>query len=151
MTGTRDFIALKQRKTALDAELKEVNQQIAATQEQLLAQFADAGRTSETVDGYTIYRHPQLWASMAEGQREALVVALRETGHAELTTVNHQTLSSFVREALDQWAQAQGLSKEDVSDRVAEEGFDWDQVMPGIGRYINAAEKVTLNMRKAAN
>lgn len=147
--NTRDFIRLKQRKAELEAELKGVEAEIREAQDDLLAQFADAGRTSETVDGYTVYRHPQLWAGVQEGARADLVDALRETGHADLTTVNHQTLSSFVRESLAAWADENGLTKEDVSDLIADDKVDWDAVMPGIGRFLTATEKTTLNMRRS--
>lgn len=147
--NTRDFIRLKQRKAELEAELKGVEAEIREAQDDLLAQFADAGRTSETVDGYTVYRHPQLWASPAEGARVELVDALRETGHAELTTVNSQTLSSFVRESLAAWSEGRDLTKEDVSDLIADGKIDWDEVMPGIGRFLTATEKTTLNMRRS--
>lgn len=144
-----EYFALKERKKVLDDEVKGVNAEIRALEETLLEQLADAGQTSVTQNGQQAYRWSTLYASMAEGGREALVEALIADGHRELATVNHQTFSSWVRERLEQWCEATGTRWQDAVDRSNDGDFDWTAVLGEAGRYVKVSETVKLNVRRA--
>lgn len=146
----RRLIEAKAKKTTLDALSKEVSGEITKLEEEVANHFADQGVTNVTVDGRMAYRRSQLWASKGEEVAAAdLVHALQAQGLDELTTVNHQSFSAFVRERLDQWRQETGAKEADVLDQIREDRFDWDQVIPGVGRHIKVAEKIGISVRKA--
>ncbi len=95
----RTFAALYERKTGLEAEVRGVKAEIAGLREQIMEYFADAGMSSATVDGRTIYLYSQ-WrpARREDVSAQAVAIALDKAGLGDLTTANWQSLGSYVRE-----------------------------------------------------
>lgn len=145
----RRLVAAKDRSSMFGGLKKKADEEVSELSAALIEHFADNGVTNMTVDGRMAYRSSQLWASMAEGAKDELVESLRSAGLPELTTVNHQSFSSYVREALDQWLQETGTKKEDALDQIREDRFDWRQVFPEWGHLINVTEKLSISVRKA--
>jgi len=144
------YIEAKAKKATLDALSKEVGAEITALNEQVVEHFADQGVKSISIDGKLAYRHSQLWAWKTEdSEMPDLVAALQSEGLAEMATINSQSFSSFVRERLEQWRNETGTKEEDALDQIREGTFDWERVIPGLGRYIKVTEKVQINLRKA--
>ena len=94
------FVDLETKRRELDREHKRVKEQCAETEARLLKEFEAAGMESAKVDGMTVYLHRQLWASPGEAGRDAVVVALKETGMDQYVSENYNanSLSAFVRE-----------------------------------------------------
>lgn len=96
----KKFLRLTRDKKALDVKLEKVKQDLKESEKVLRAQFEKAGLDSTKVDGTTIYLHRQVWARAKDGDRGAVLVALRETEMDEYITENFNTnsLSAYVRE-----------------------------------------------------
>lgn len=96
------ILAFKEKtaqKRELEAQVKELNGEIAVAQEQAISAMLESGVTSVKVDGATIYISSQVSASPADGDEEAMCNALvnLEWGDIVKRTVNRQTLASFVK------------------------------------------------------
>lgn len=148
-TMVRQLVAAKERSKMFGALKAKADGEVSNLTVPLVEHFADEGVTNMTVDGKMAYRHSQLWASMAEGAKDSLVSTLRDIGLNELTTVNHQTLSSEVRERLRNWLIETGTKEEDALDQIREGEFDWEQVIPEWGHLINVREQIGINVRSA--
>lgn len=87
------------QKRELEAQVKELNAEIAAAQEQAINAMLESGVTSVKVDGATIYISSQVSASPADGDEERMCNALEmlEWGDIVKRTVNRNTLASFVK------------------------------------------------------
>ena len=85
---SEQFVAAKERKEALEAELKAVKAEI----ERLDREFSDEGKT--------FFLKSRLFASPKAGCKAGLFSALRKRGYGDMITesVNANTLSSFVKE-----------------------------------------------------
>ena len=94
--------AVKEHKTELETQVKEMNAQI----EQLDRALSDAMAEQEVErfshSGSTFYLNTRLYASPASGRKDALMRALKENGYGSIVveTVNAGTLSSFVKEQM---------------------------------------------------
>lgn len=113
------YVELEQRKRDLKNDLKDVNSEIEALEEKLLPQFEAAGVQNMRINGMTVYIHRQLWAGAPEGNREAVIGALRASGLEDyvVENFNTQSLSAWVRE---QVAMSDDDELEDVYDALPE-------------------------------
>lgn len=96
---------LKDRKEALETELKSVNKQIGVVEGQHLpTAMEDAEITKFTVEGVGgIHLRDKVATFVAKDDRDALYQELRDTGH-EALVVDHVwpgTLTAWVKEQLD--------------------------------------------------
>ncbi len=95
------FVQETHTKRNLDAQLREVNERIGKLETAILDQWASTGITKVTCDGMTVYTGEQLSVKSKDGDTQAVRDALMASGHADLTTVNHQRLKAFVKECLE--------------------------------------------------
>lgn len=102
----REYIQLRTRKDALDAELKDVNPKVEALAARVLEDMADDGVTQIKIDGLTISRRKTLWGSapdMEDGEKNydlmfTALLASPDTAGLVKSNVNAQSLSSFLKE-----------------------------------------------------
>lgn len=96
--------AAKDRKDALDAELKEVNKTIRTLAEQKIPEYMDDNDIEKaTVEGVgTVYLSTKVYANVRAENKDAFYAWLRETGNAALIKeyVFPSTLNAFVKEQL---------------------------------------------------
>lgn len=94
--------AAKDRKKELDAQVKDVNEEI----ESLDLALADAMVETEldrfSRNGSTFYLNTRLFASPAAGRKDDLMQTLKDQGYGSIVveTVNANTLASFVKEQM---------------------------------------------------
>lgn len=91
---------LKEQKDMLEEQLKEVNAAIEETDAALVKLMIDEEMPRFVRNGKTFYVNTRLYASPADGQKEAMMNWLKENGYADLVkeTVNANSLSSWVKE-----------------------------------------------------
>jgi hypothetical protein len=96
----RAYVALAREKGKIDADLKQIADQMGDLEKVLLEEFSRNGMQNCKVDGATVYINRRLWAGAAEGKAENLVAALVAIGAGDLVKpkVNSQTLSAWVAE-----------------------------------------------------
>ena len=121
--------AKKDAKKELDTRSKELGAEI----EKLDLALSDAMAVAEcerfSRNGSTFYLNSRLFASPAQGQKEALITALKANGYKDIVTetVNANTLASFVKEQMAQNA---------------------DTVPGWLSPVVNTFEKITVGIRK---
>ena len=121
--------AKKDAKKELDTRSKELGAEI----EKLDLALSDAMAAAEcerfSRNGNTFYLNSRLFASPAQGQKEALITALKANGYKDIVTetVNANTLASFVKEQMAQNA---------------------DTVPGWLSPVVNTFEKITVGIRK---
>lgn len=98
---TRDLVRLTRRKRELTAEAKRVGDEIDKIEAALIEQWQDEGKSSETVDGHTVYISGRQWASPKDGDRLRVVRALEALGMDDMVTYNTATLSGWFKEQQD--------------------------------------------------
>ena len=122
--------AKKDAKKELDTRSKELGAEI----EKLDLALSDAMAAAEcerfSRNGNTFYLNSRLFASPAQGQKEALITALKANGYRDIVTetVNANTLASFVKEQMAQNA---------------------DTVPGWLSPVVNTFEKITVGIRKS--
>lgn len=126
MTDLATYISLVQQKRDLDAQSKALATEIDAIEAELLEQWTEAGRSSETVNGYTVYLAHRDWATPKDGDRGRVVAALEALGMRDMVTYNTQTLSSWWKER-----QEQG-----------------EEVPPTLAEVVDLTTRWSLNVRK---
>ena len=94
------FVCLEKRKRDLDAELKQVKQQIDDLEQALIPQFIELGADpSVRVDGLTIWLVQEVYASPVNDRQEvADALKLSELGQYVAENYNSNSLSAYVRE-----------------------------------------------------
>ena len=93
------FKEKKERKSALDKEVKEINQELEALKERILEMFLTSGVDSIKVDGKTISSYKQIWAKIDPTNKVKAREILKSMGLEDsLVTLNHQALSAYIRE-----------------------------------------------------
>ena len=123
--------ALRDRKDALEAELKQVNMDIDNADWHLSNLMAETETQNFTRAGTMFCLTTKTRASAMAGMKDALFDALRAEGYGDLITetVNANSLSSFVKE------------------QIVENG----DTLPGwLDGLVNVFEKTTVGVRKAA-
>ena len=123
--------ALRDRKDALEAELKQVNMDIDNVDWHLSTLMAETETQNFTRAGTMFCLTNKTRASATEGMRDELFAALRAEGFGDMLyeTVNANSLSAFVKE------------------QMAESG---DQLPTWLDGLVNVFEKTTVGVRKAA-
>lgn len=123
--------ALRDRKDALEAELKQVNMDIDNVDYHLSTLMAETETQNFTRAGTMFCLTNKTRASATEGMRDELFAALRAEGFGDMIyeTVNANSLSAFVKE------------------QMAE---SWDQLPTWLDGLVNIFEKTTVGVRKAA-
>ena len=123
--------ALRERKDALEAELKQTNADIDEADWQLSNLMAETETQNFTRAGTMFCLTTKTRASATAGRKEDLFDALRAEGYGDLVTeiVNANSLSSFVKE------------------QIAENDDTLPEWLSGL---VNVFEKTTVGVRKAA-
>ena len=123
--------ALRERKDALEADLKQTNADIDEADWQLSNLMAETETQNFTRAGTMFCLTTKTRASAMAGRREELYEALRAEGYGDLITetVNANSLSSFVKE------------------QISENG---DAIPEWLNGLVNVFEKTTVGVRKAA-
>lgn len=122
---------LRDEKSALEAELKEINTQIDETDYRLSELMAESETQNFTRSGTMFCLTTKTRASAVAGSKEELYATLKAQGFGELVyeTVNANSLSSFVKE------------------QIEENGDELPEWMIGL---INVFEKTSVGVRKAS-
>ena len=123
--------ALRERKDALEAELKQVNMEIDNVDWHLSNIMAETETQNFTRAGTMFCLTTKTRASARAGQKDELFAALRDEGYGDMITetVNANSLSSFVKE------------------QIAETG---DALPDWLDGLVSVFEKTTVGVRKAA-
>jgi len=123
--------ALRDRKDALEAELKQVNMDIDNVDWHLSTLMAETETQNFTRAGIMFCLTTKPRASATEGMKDELFAALRSEGFGDLIyeTVNANSLSAFVKE------------------QISENGDALPEWLTGL---VNVFEKTTVGVRKAA-
>ena len=123
--------ALRDRKDALEAELKQVNMDIDNVDWHLSSLMAETETQNFTRAGTMFCLTTKTRASAREGMKDELFAALRSEGFGDLIyeTVNANSLSAFVKE------------------QITESGDTLPDWLDGL---VNVFEKTTVGVRKAA-
>jgi hypothetical protein len=95
----KEFVCLENRKKELDAEQKQVKQQLDDLEQVLVPQFIQDGIQKMTVDGRTVSLVHDIYASPLY-DREDVVAALKQSELGQYVAENYNTnsLTAFVRE-----------------------------------------------------
>ncbi len=96
--------AAKQKKKELEDQVKTANAEIDRLDRELSDTMAIMDCPNFSHAGYTFYLSSRLFASPQSGKKEELFTALRENGYGSIVTetVNANTLSSFVKERMEE-------------------------------------------------
>ena len=123
--------ALREQKTALESQLKDVNEEIEKVDYQLACAMAESETPNFTHAGTMFCLTTKTRASAKSGRKEDLFAALRNAGFGDLVyeTVNANSLSAFVKE------------------QMAE---NEDALPAWLNGLVNVYEKTTVGVRKAA-
>ncbi len=94
------FIEASKTKKELEARLKDAISDLKEEEEKLLAYFEELGVESLSSGDTTVYLHRQIWARAKDGNKDAVIHALKDTELADMVqeTFNTNTLSAWVRE-----------------------------------------------------
>ena len=121
-----EYAQKTEQRRKLDAESKRLATEIAALDEKLVEQFAQAGiQNIKTKTGQTVYLNREVFAKLIGDHKKALT-AFRRAGLADFVkeTVNSQTLRAYVREM--------------------------DEVLPrGLQPYVDITEVFRMRMRSS--
>jgi len=121
-----EYAQKTEQRRQLDAESKRLATEIAALDEQLVEQFAQAGiQNIKTKTGQTVYLNREVFAKLIGDHKKALT-AFRRAGLADFIkeTVNANTLRAYVREM--------------------------DEVLPrGLQPYVDITEVYRMRMRSS--
>ena len=119
----KEFVCLENRKKELDAEQKQVKQQLDDLEDALVPQFIQNGIQKMTVDGRTVSLVHDIYASPLY-DRDDVVAALKQSELGQYVAENYNTnsLTAFVREV-----------KREVESQAQQEQRPYDE------EYIRAA------------
>lgn len=119
---------LREAKKRLDAQVKDLNQEIEQVEYALSQLMTDEELQKFDRDGTLFYLSTRAYASPAAGRKDDLHAWLKENGYGDLVkeSVHANTLSAFIKELLEE-----GELPEDLA---------------GV---VNVYEKTTVNMRRA--
>jgi len=95
---------LRDEKKAQEDYLKDINSDIEKTEKELTEVMAEEECPNFTRNGKQFILTTRTFYSPEDDQKDALYDAIKEQGHESLFTVNPQTLSSFVRGLVDDYA-----------------------------------------------
>lgn len=93
------FVGLRQRKAALQAELKEVKDELDGIGSDLVEQFLQDGIQNINMDGQTVYIRRRVWARIDKANDpEFIYETLKNHDMDHMMTVNSNSLAAYVRE-----------------------------------------------------
>lgn len=102
MDTLREFVALTERKRALDEQLKDAKRRLASLEDDIAEFFTEEAVQNMQIGGYTVYLQRKLWAGPVDGARDKMVAALKQADESWSflvdETVHPGRLSSRVRE-----------------------------------------------------
>jgi hypothetical protein len=141
----KEFVCLENRKKELDAEQKQVKQQLDDLEQVLVPQFIQDGIQKMTVDGRTVSLVHDIYASPLY-DREDVVAALKQSELGQYVAENYNTnsLTAFVREV-----------KREVESQAQQEQrpYDEEDIRAALPAPLGQALKVSfvhkLSSRKA--
>lgn len=93
---------LREKKKAVEQQLKDIHAEIAQTEYQLSMQMAETETQNFTRAGTMFALTTKTRASAMAGRKDELYAALKENGYGDLVyeTVNANSLSAFVKEQI---------------------------------------------------
>ena len=96
----KHYASLTVKKRAIQAQLKELQDEIDKLEAQVVTELQEAGAQSLKLDNYTVYLRHDVYPSYPEGKEKAVALLKRSRNYRSLVqeTVNHQTLCSLLRE-----------------------------------------------------
>lgn len=118
----KQFVALADEKSALEQRLKQIEADQKALEEALLQQFQESGTQSVNVDGRTVSLRRDLFASPRDGDREAVIEALKaaDLGQYVKEDYNANSLKAYVREMVRAAEAERGGPLADLTDALPE-------------------------------
>jgi len=121
---------LREKKAALEDELKEINAKIDDTDYKLTNAMADSETQNFTRSGTMFCLMNKTHASAVKGMKDDLYAALKANGYGDLVyeTVNANSLSSFVKEQIEEHD---------------------DELPRWLEGLVNIYEKATVSVRKS--
>ncbi len=121
--------AAKEKKKALEQQVKEVSAEIEALDLSLSDAMAEEEVERFSRNGSTFYLSSRLYASPAAGRKDEMMQALKDNGYGSIVveTVNANTLASFVKEQ-------KALNEDEIPDWLTD--------------VVSTFEKVTVGIRK---
>ena len=131
MFGKADMLKeLRERKSEIDAQLKEVNALITQTEEELSGMMVDTETQSFNRSGTLFYLNTKTYASAKADRKDELFETLKKNGFGSLVveTVNANSLAAFVREQITE---------------------NEDTLPEWLDGKVNVFEKTTVGVRKA--
>ena len=96
----RRFKELREKKTALELELKEINEELDRYADIITNEFATEGIDSMKIDGKNIVPSSMIWAKVEPGKKEEAKAILESMGLDDMVGFNFQRLSAYVREII---------------------------------------------------
>ena len=101
------FIKYDQMIKRKEGEVDKLKEELAPIHDELLQRFQNEGTAShKTASGTTVYINRQLWAGSSDAGPEVMMEALKsnpDTSDLVKEKVNTQTLSSWVREKIEEY------------------------------------------------
>lgn len=136
--------ALRDRKDALEAELKKVNTDIDNVDWHLSNLMAETETQNFTRAGTMFCLTTKTRASATEGKKDELFAALRAQGFGDMIyeTVNANSLSAFVKEQIAENAENPSI------DDTTNAGPGTDALPEWLTGLVNVFEKITVSVRK---
>ena len=117
----KQFASLTARKKKLEDGLRAVKDEMSNIEPALLQELLDNQLdrlpvTTEDGDRITVFIHRQAWARPKDGNKEAVVAALKDCGLSDFVSESYNTnsLSAYVRECLANGQELQPELKETV-------------------------------------
>jgi hypothetical protein len=109
----KEFVALEKEKAQLNGRLKVINQRLEVLDGAITEDFVKDGIQSMRVDGRTVYLHRDIYASPKDGERAAVVEALKECDLSQYIKedYNANSLTAFVREMVREAEEQARLEK----------------------------------------
>ena len=96
----KQFIELNREKKILKQQLAKIEEEITVLEEILLEQFQNLGMSKITIEKNTVYLKKRLFVSPKNGDRTAVIEALKDSGLENFIqeNFNTNTLSAYVKE-----------------------------------------------------
>lgn len=119
----KEFVALEDEKAGIKTRLKAIESRLGQLDESLTRQFVEDGIQSTSIDGRTVYLHRDIYASAKDGDKEAVVVALKACDLSQYISedYNANSLKAFVREMVreaEEQARLEGRVLDDPAQAV---------------------------------
>jgi hypothetical protein len=111
------LLELRDRKNALEEEIKEVNAELERVQQELIEQMRLNGLDNFRRNGKLFIPVTKTWASPKAEFKEAVITWLKENGFGDMVkeTVHSQTFNSWANEMIEQ----EGMLPEEIADLVS--------------------------------